>query len=79
MEGLLRCRDALAGRPDAEPNRTGHEPVPTMTPTDLIRSVSKTNLADDYNLSAERYKTGAVAHTGSYEMVELGEVCEFQN
>lgn len=49
-----------------------NEAIQTENP--LIWSVAKTELADDYNLSAERYKTGAVAHTGSYEMVELGEV-----
>lgn len=45
----------------------------------LIRSVAKTDLADDYNLSAETYKTSAIAYTGNWEMVELWEICEVQN
>jgi type I restriction enzyme M protein len=47
--------------------------------SDLVWSVPKPDIATDYNLSAERYKTGAVAHTGSWDMVELGEVCDIFN
>jgi type I restriction enzyme M protein len=69
LEWLLKAKDGIIN----------HKKLEWQNLSDLIWSVSKANMAEDFNLSSERYRAVDPTHTGNWDMVKLEDICEVQN